>query len=390
MKSSFFALLLLFMGAQTTFAEGIEFYHGSWDEAKEMAKTQQKLIFVDAFASWCGPCKRMASTVFVLPEVGEFYNANFICLKIDMEKPENAAFASKYPVSAYPTLMFINAEGKIVLKEVGGKPADALIEMGKKALGMMDNLPDMDAQYEAGNREPNFIYTYVKALNRSGKPSLKYTNEYLMTQSDLRSEFNRRFIFEGAVEADSRVFDLLLEQKSDIAALMSAEAVDARIEQACQKTVRKAVGFRSETLLKEAKDKMKKGIPDRADAFASTADLQFYAATKDVKNYLKAAQGYQKKTVKNNAAQLNSLAELMSRDFPADAKVLGQAVKWQESAAKFGGLPEYYLTLADLYKRLGKKDQALLAARKGIDLMGDKQDALRQVLDSFIRNIDRA
>ncbi|MFM7401482.1 MAG: thioredoxin family protein, partial [Bacteroidota bacterium] len=102
--------------SSSVFAQGIEFFHGSWPEALTKAKSEEKLIFVDAFASWCGPCKRMAKESFPDPKVGELYNASFICLKIDMEKPENAEFAGKYPVSSYPTLFFIDADGKIVLK----------------------------------------------------------------------------------------------------------------------------------------------------------------------------------------------------------------------------------------------------------------------------------
>jgi thiol-disulfide isomerase/thioredoxin len=45
-------------------AQGIEFFHGPWSEALAKAKTEDRLIFVDAFASWCGPCKRMAAETF--------------------------------------------------------------------------------------------------------------------------------------------------------------------------------------------------------------------------------------------------------------------------------------------------------------------------------------
>ena len=67
--------LVLIVGLR---AEGMEFFHGTWEEALAEAKKQEKIIFVDAYAVWCGPCKRMAKNVFTQDRVGEFYNKNFI------------------------------------------------------------------------------------------------------------------------------------------------------------------------------------------------------------------------------------------------------------------------------------------------------------------------
>ena len=101
---SLIIILLAIAGISTIQAQGIEFFHGSWDEAIEEAKKQEKIIFVDAYAIWCGPCKRMAKNVFPDEKVGEFYNKHFINMKLDMERGEGLKFRKKYPVSAFPTL----------------------------------------------------------------------------------------------------------------------------------------------------------------------------------------------------------------------------------------------------------------------------------------------
>lgn len=236
-------------------AQGIEFFHGTWPEALAKAKSEEKLIFVDAFASWCGPCKRMAKETFPNEKVGAFFNANFLNLKIDMEKAENAEFAAKYPVSSYPTLMFIDADGKIVLKEIGAKTVDQILETGKKAQGKNDKSVDFEKKYNDGNRDPKMLFDYVRALNAAGKPSLKITNEYLNTQQDLSSEFSLRFILEGAVEADSRVFDQLVKYRDKIIAVTSVEQVNARIENACKNTLNKATEFKKRRPAEETKAK---------------------------------------------------------------------------------------------------------------------------------------
>ncbi|MFN4256424.1 MAG: thioredoxin family protein [Saprospiraceae bacterium] len=383
-------LLLAFVAAIATriSAQGIEFFHGQWPEALAKAKAENKLIFVDAFAVWCGPCKRMAAQTFPDPKAGEFFNANFINMKIDMEKPENSEFASKYPVASYPTLFFINGDGKMVLKDVGAKTVEQLLEFGKRGLGTTDKSPEMAARYEAGERDPKFLFDYVKSLNQFGRPSLKITNEYLQTQKDLTTEFNLRFIHEGAVEADSRVFDLLLKNRERVAALVGEEAVKNRIETACKNTARKAIEFQNAALLEEAQDKMAANCPDRADVFAYQTASKFYAATKDAKQYLKTVQGYQKRTVKNNAAQLHELVLEITRTFPNDPKVLGQAEKWAKAAAENGGLPEYYLTLAEIHKRRGDKAKARAAAQKARQLASDKQPTFMQKVDYFLMGLE--
>lgn len=381
-----FSLFLVFTSLQ---AQGIEFFHGTWAEALEKAKSEQKLIFVDAYASWCGPCKRMASNVFPQEKVGEYFNANFVNLKIDMEKSENAEFAGKYPVSAYPTLMFIDSTGKLVQKSVGAKDADQLLEFAQKVQGRADKSGDYEKQYAEGNRDPKFLLDYVRSLNAAGKPSLKITNEYLATQTDLTTDFNLQFIYEGAVEADSRVFDLLVKNKSKTVALLGEEKVNARIEKACRNTVKKAIEFKSEDLLTEAKTKMKAANPARAETFGYEADLQYYASTKDSKNYLKAAQTYQKNEVKNNAAKLNDLVINLLRAFPDDAKVLDQAEKWAKSAAETGGLPEYYLTLAEIYKRQGDKAKAKETAEKARKAIGEKDEKnMNGKIDYFLHTLE--
>lgn len=368
-------------------AQGIEFFHGTWAEAQEKARAEEKLIFVDAFASWCGPCKRMASSVFPQEKVGAYFNVNFINLKIDMEKPENAEFAGKFPVSAYPTLMFIDATGKLVQKAVGAKDADQLLDFAQKVIGRNDKSGDYEVAYNEGKRDPEFLLDYVRALNAAGKPSLKITNDYINAQSDLTTDINLRFLHEGAVEADSRVFDLLLKHQSKVAALVGTEKVNARIESACKKTLKKAIEFKSEALLDEAKAKMKSGVPARAEAFAYDADMSYYSATKDVKNYLKAAQAYQKGDVKNNSARLHDLVISLLRAFPDESKVLDQAQKWCKTAAENGGMPEYYLTLAEIYKRQGNKEKALDAAENARKAMGEKDNGLGGKIDYFIRSL---
>lgn len=108
--------------------DGIVFQSISFEEALKQAKATNKLIFMDAYAVWCGPCKWLDANTFRDKEVGEVFNKNFINLKMDMEKGEGPALASRFKVTAYPTLFFINGDGEVVYKILGALKAKELLK----------------------------------------------------------------------------------------------------------------------------------------------------------------------------------------------------------------------------------------------------------------------
>lgn len=131
------ALGVLFSGsglkAQTgNTGEGVQFFSGTWDEALAKAKSEKKLIFLDAYAAWCGPCRYMTANVFTAKSVGDMYNPNFINVKIDMEKGEGISLSKKYSVAGYPTLFFIDETGKVVNSHLGGMQIADLIDLGRQ------------------------------------------------------------------------------------------------------------------------------------------------------------------------------------------------------------------------------------------------------------------
>lgn len=114
--------------------EGIQFHKGTWNEAMALAKKQNKLIFLDVYATWCGPCKKLKKNTFSDEKVGEFYNSNFINVAFDGEKPEGEMLAKQYGLTGYPSLLFIDSNGKVVSQSGGYQNPDELIAFGKSIL----------------------------------------------------------------------------------------------------------------------------------------------------------------------------------------------------------------------------------------------------------------
>ena len=133
-------------------------------QALEQAKSGKKLVFVDCYTSWCGPCKIMAKEILPQKEVGDFLNERFVCVKYDMEKGEGPEIAKKYEVDAYPTFLLLNADGCLINSIVGITSTEGeFIYKVKLALGDISTVK-MDSVYAAGNRMTRFVLSYLKAL----------------------------------------------------------------------------------------------------------------------------------------------------------------------------------------------------------------------------------
>lgn len=111
----------------------VDFKHITLTEAKALAKESGKMIFVDAYADWCGPCKRMTKTSFADAEVAEYLNGQFINVKANVEDEKGEDFVNNYNIQAMPTLLILDKEGNLKQKSVGYLDAKAVLKFAQKA-----------------------------------------------------------------------------------------------------------------------------------------------------------------------------------------------------------------------------------------------------------------
>ena len=154
------------------FSQGIEFQKGRYADVLKMAKQQNKLVFVDIYTSWCGPCKHMAQSIFPEAKSGEFYNAHFLNLQLDAEKSEDGKMvAKKFGVTAYPTFLFINGDGELIYRFLGGRTVDMFVKEGEKAVDAYAAMPELKKymkKYEKGERDKKFLNQYFILKDKSG------------------------------------------------------------------------------------------------------------------------------------------------------------------------------------------------------------------------------
>ena len=151
--------------------DGIQFTKGTWAEVISIAKKENKVIFVDCYTSWCGPCKMLAKNVFPQKQVGDYFNANFINVKIDCEKGEGPALKDKFGVAAFPTMLFIDANTERVLhRVVGSVPAEKLIEEAKNAPAEAKRASKLAADYKKNKKNIKVTEDYLSYLVKISDP----------------------------------------------------------------------------------------------------------------------------------------------------------------------------------------------------------------------------
>ena len=106
---------------------GTDFRDLAYADALAVAKAEGKLLFVDCYTAWCGPCRQMAEKVFPQKEAGDYFNPRFVCVKYDMEKGEGGELAKQWEVRAFPTFLIIRPDGTIQHRLVGADDLEAFI-----------------------------------------------------------------------------------------------------------------------------------------------------------------------------------------------------------------------------------------------------------------------
>jgi len=383
MKNISVALLLL--SSSIIFGQGINFFHGTWEEALQQAAKEEKLIFVDAYAKWCGPCKRMAKNVFTQQSVGDYYNENFINMKIDMEEGMGLTFRRDYPVRAFPTLMFIDDKGEIVRKEVGAKQVPGFIALGEDVVGSYDRSGEYEEEYVKGNRDYNLVLEYVKALNKSGKPSSKIANDFLRNNKDLSGDRLTDFLYEAVTSTDSRIFDLYARQLPAVQAKYGDEAAMDKISRAGEASLETAIAFESMDLLEETHKIINHYNPTYGEEFRLKSYLEFARATNDISLMRASILEMTESVVTDSQAKVDLVEELMLYQV-LDDEIANTSEEIMSKVVKKSDQPEYRLLYAQILHQNKKDKKALKEAQKAYKLV-EEGDACHDELQNFIQSI---
>lgn len=231
----FFIALLSYATAAT--AQGIKFHKKeSWQEIKDIARKENKLIFIDVFTDWCGPCKLMEEEVFSLQKVGDFYNQRFVNYKFDAEKGEGITLKNRFKVNLYPTYLFVDPVlDEVVHRSTSRQSMEVFLYTGQSALQADTRSVYMETQYQAGKRDPKLLLDYAKYLQSSFKREElnKLITSYLEANPNgLSDSLTWRFFVNFQNGTSSPQFDEFINKEAKWRAQYGDAAVNEKLASA--------------------------------------------------------------------------------------------------------------------------------------------------------------
>lgn len=363
------ALFVTLLSLSALAQEGINFEHGAWKETLAKAKKEKKLVMLDAFTSWCGPCKWMAKNIFPMKEVGEFYNKNFVAAKIDMEKGEGIDIAKKYAVMNYPTFLFVDGDGNLVHRICGSREAEAFIKAGKDAMDPKLNYSALEKTFRASADDAKAAQAYFNASSEACMDVETDVTKFLSAQKPaaLTSKENYELIMYFINDQSNTAFTYMLGHYSDFTALYSKDDIDNKIKTVYTTSIKKAIRAKDENKLAEIQKAY------RAEANAPGKFLDSYTnvtkarVSKDTSVYFKAIIDFTDNFLMADANQLNSNAWDFYEKTDNKAYLL-KAESWAKKSVELNPGYANFDTYASVLFKLGKYPEAKEKASKAIDL----------------------
>lgn len=373
-------ILFLFLVISTALfsQDGIKFGKQSFAKTLEQAKKENKLIFLDAFASWCGPCKLLDKNVFPKKEVGDYFNANFLNLHIDMEKGEGIEIAKKYSIYSYPTLLFIDGDGKVVYKAAGYMSPQELISIAKEAVNPENTLENKIAKFEAGEKDPEFLMGLIKNTYATDfSLAQKVATRYFQTRTDAtysKEEAGMLLFFTKTIDDD--LYKIFTAKKAELSTQIPESYLAEYDKQ-----------LKLNTVLQKSFDANTQSINEpifltegtkiygekEAKQLLNKINMDLFFNQKKYDDYAKSALNYYQNPKDFATDELNNVAWNFYL-YVTDKTLLTQVTQLCLEGIKKEENSQNTDTLANIYYKLGDNKNAKLWAKKSIEIAKAKGD----------------
>ena len=359
----------------SSFAQGVDFRDLTMQEALDAAAKEKKLVFVDFYTTWCGPCKKMSAEVFTQTQVGEFFNKAFVNLKLDAEKGEGKIAARKYNVSAYPTFVVLNPEGTEVYRTVGSMEADAFVEKVRKGIDPKWSPDGLTRRYGKGERTPELVNDYAMLMMEQKKyeEGERVIAEYFGKLSDKRRVKPENFFLYSryALNAADPKADYMFENKDRFVKANGREKVEELLYNWLRQQIMPFISARvvSDTVVNEEtwqqlKEKIQRAALEKGEYLMNLGEIAEVRLKGNLKEYLEVCrEKFPQLESRDRFSVLIGFGVLKEQDEEV-RQIAVDLLKGNQHVADGLSQRVLYMTMLDLE---GKKEFRLRAAIDGVE-----------------------
>lgn len=355
---------LLLFSAITAFAqEAIKFEDLPFKDLIAKAKKEKKIVFLDAYASWCGPCKMMERNVFTQKSVGDYFNANFVNARFDMEKGEGRDIAVKYGVRSYPTYLFLNGDGELVSQNFGYMEGSMFLRMAQDVNSPNNKKGSLKERFAKGEKDPDFLINIMKLNSSSDFNFAKQASERYFENKKATEEFSKDdvglllFFLKSTEDKNYKVF---ADRKAEIIKFLPEETYkefDNQIK--LGKIVEQSIDQQNKKINDDYFMKNAEPLVGKHDAEVKLNQMKlgYYEQNSNFPEYEKAALAYYRNSEAFEPNELLKAAWVFAEHVKTPSS-LKKAAEWAEKSVMRGESSENTYILAKLYFLTGNKEMA--------------------------------
>ena len=354
----------------------INFESIEWDEALKRANAENKIVFLEAYATWSEPCQLLEKYAFSDLEVANFFNERFLNIRLDMEQYPGIGIADKYEVSIYPTLLFIDGNGKIVHRGCGAMDAGELLDLGKEALSG-NNWEAFNKKFEAGERDGVFMINYLDLMEQGCLNAEAFAQKMLSKTSLEGLTRENSFVIMEEFQWDiySREFKYMMENMQLFEEVLGKERVHDKIFNTFLAQYQEI--YVSEELhlfaMRAFLDKLSENSFIGSDTLMTMANLHYSEITEDWELFSETAIAWVGMSGLDEAEELNEMAWKFYL-FVDDREKLKIAAGWVKEAIDDDPTPSSIDTYASLQFKLGFKKKAVELEKQAIVMAIELQE----------------
>lgn len=357
--SGLFIFITIFSFAQ----DEIQFQDIPFKDLVAKAKKENKLVFIDAYAAWCGPCKMMEKNVFTKKSVGDFYNKNFVNARIDMEKGEGREVAQKFGVRSYPTYLFLNGDGELVSQNYGYMEEGIFLAMAQDINSPNNKKGSLKERFAQGEKDRDFLINIMKLNSSSDFEFAKKASERYFENKKKNDVFTKEdvgFLLYFLKSTEDSNFKTFVSKKEEIIKYLPEENYQEFNNQlVLAKVVQESIDEKTKKINDVYFLKIAEPLVGREAATTklNQTKLAYYEQNANFPEYEKAALDYYKNSDTFEPNELLKAAWIFSDNIKTKSS-LKKAAEWAEKSVMRGETSENTYILAKIYYNLGSIDLA--------------------------------